>query len=274
MMAGLKTVHGSDVLYREWEIENPSAVFLLVHGLGAHSGRWEFFANYTMQYGFSSYAIELKGFGRTRQKKGHIDSLDIYEKDICKLRDILLEKNPGKKIFLLGESLGGLITFLTVLKNPDKFDGLICMSPAFQSKIKFSFLDYLKIVFAMMVNSGKEFNIPITKEMCTRDIGYQAMLDTNHSEHRIGTAKLLLEIGRGQLYSYLHKNKFNKDLLFLLAGKDKLVKNDVARKIYKGINKNNKEIIEYPEMYHALSVEIERNKVFRDIVTWVESLIG
>ena len=89
-MKVLKTVQGSDILYRQWEIENPRAIFLLIHGLGAHSGRWEFFANYTMQYGFSSYAIELKGFGYTRHKKGHIDSLDIYEKDICPLKSRLL----------------------------------------------------------------------------------------------------------------------------------------------------------------------------------------
>ncbi len=42
-------LQGENILYREWAAEpsaqSPKAVFLLVHGLGAHSARWEFLAN-------------------------------------------------------------------------------------------------------------------------------------------------------------------------------------------------------------------------------------
>ncbi len=39
---------GRDILYRKWDAlppaASPKAVFLLVHGLGAHTARWDFLA--------------------------------------------------------------------------------------------------------------------------------------------------------------------------------------------------------------------------------------
>ena len=34
-----------------------------------------------------------------------------------------------------------------------------------------------------------------------------------------------------------------------------------------------KQLIEYPEMFHALSIDLDREKVFADILNWVERRI-
>jgi alpha-beta hydrolase superfamily lysophospholipase len=273
MIHDLRTVRGTDILYRKWEVPDPKAFFIFVHGLGAHSGRWEFLANYVTQSGYSSYGIELKGFGFTPQEKGFIRSLSVYEKDICLLRDEVTGKDPGKKIFLLGESMGGLISFFTVLRNKEKFDGLICLSPAFQSKLRFSSLEYLKIAVAAFFKPRRQFKLPFTKEMCTRDIAYQAFIEGHNAEHRTGTARLLFELGRAQLYCFAHRSKFDSNALFLLAGKDQLVNNETSKKIFNGVKTADNKLIVYPEMYHALSIDMGRNDVFRDIINWTEKIL-
>jgi len=125
-----------DIMYRKWGLHSPKAVFLLVHGLGGYSGRWQFLADFFLQHDISSYAIELRGFGPTKGPRGHVASFDQYFEDISCLKNIISKENPDKKIFIIGESLGGLISFLAVAKAKKLFNGLILLSPAFKTKYK------------------------------------------------------------------------------------------------------------------------------------------
>ena len=45
------------IQYRQWGLSDPKCVFLLVHGLGAHAGRWEAFGDFFIKKNISSYAI-------------------------------------------------------------------------------------------------------------------------------------------------------------------------------------------------------------------------
>lgn len=269
-MPTLKTDEKMGVFYRCWEASSPAAVFLLVHGLGAHSGRWEFLADFLLRNNFSSYAIELKGFGETKDLKGHIGSFDVYFEDIRSICDIIKRKNPGVKIFLLGESMGALISFLLAAKAPNLFSGLICISPVFKSRLKFTFRDYTKIFFALLFNLEKQFKMPFDSAMCTNDVDYQMTMDADCREHRLATAKLLFETAKAGIRAKFLKDKIRIPVLFLLAGEDKLVDPETSKKIFQGLKVEDKQIIEYPRMFHALSIELGRDKVFEDILKWAQ----
>ena len=261
----------ASIIYREWKIQVPKTALLLVHGLGAHSLRWEFLANFFLQKNISSYAIELRGFGQTSQLKGHIDSFNIYFNDIRTLRNIIKKENTRKKIFLLGESMGAIIAFLLAISDPGLFDGLICISPAFQSRLKFTALDYIKIFLTLIYSPRKQLNMPFDSKMCTQDIAYQREMDSSELEHRLATPKLLANIALAQARAIILKNRLQTPTLFLLAGVDKLVDSETAKRIFKSLSLNDKEIRRYPDMYHALSIEIGKEKVFEDILKWIEN---
>jgi alpha-beta hydrolase superfamily lysophospholipase len=64
--------------FRRWASPPVKAVFILVHGLGAHSARWDFLASFLAGNGYASYGIEPKGFGRTpKRPRGHVDSYRV-----------------------------------------------------------------------------------------------------------------------------------------------------------------------------------------------------
>lgn len=261
------------IFYREWKVSSPRAVILLVHGLGAHSGRWNFLSETFLKNNISSYAIELKGFGETKDLKGYIDSLSIYFDDIRTLRNMIARENAGKKIFIAGESMGGLIAFLTSGQKEKLFDGVICMSPAFKSRIKFSMIEYVKILSSFIYNPRKQFKVRIDSFMCTRDNEYRKVLDSDPGEYRLATSKLLLNLAFAQIKAGRLKNKINSPILFLLAGRDKLVDSEVSGRIFDNLNLKDKTMIIYPEMYHALSIDVGREKVFNDMLKWIEHLL-
>jgi len=258
------------IIYKTWICPSPRAVFLLVHGLGAFSGRWGLLADFFLRNNISSYAIELKGFGETEGLKGHVDSFNIYFRDIRSLYEIIKRENSGKNIFLIGESMGGLISFLLAGLKPDLFDGLICFSPAFRNRMKFSLAEKIKLYFGMLLYPRKQFKMPFDSRMCTRDPDCQKAMDTDKREHRLATPRLLFNILLAGARINSLKEKIKIPVLFLIAGDaDKLTDPEKAKAVFNGLRAKDKEIIQYPDMYHSLPVELGREKIFGDILLWV-----
>ncbi len=259
------------IRYFKWTVNDPGHVFLLVHGMGAHSERWKFFANHLLKNNISSYSLELRGFGQTTDYKGHIGSLAEYYKDIASLVEIIRSENPGKKIVLAGESMGGLIAFEFFLKNPEAADALVCFSPAFANNMK---LNFAGIILPLLYNPKKQNVMPFTSAMCTRDIEYQKIMDADPREHRFATSSLLLQILFAQVRSTLSAGKIKKPVLFLLAGDDKdlLVDPKASKAVFKRMKGDNKKLIQYTDMLHALSIDLGREKVFEDVTDWIRGL--
>ncbi|MEK6567767.1 MAG: lysophospholipase [Candidatus Omnitrophota bacterium] len=259
----------NDIFYRRWPAQEPKAVLLLIHGLGAHTGRWESLADFFQKNNISSYALELKGFGQTQGARGDIDSLDTYFRDIRALHEVVKQENPQKKIFLLGESMGALICFLYAALEPQAFSGLICISPAFANKLPFSLWTYLNVVLALIFNPKRHFPVPITPEMCTRDIEYQKIIEVDPLDKHTATARLYWNIFKAQKKVGSLGDKINIPLLVLTAGEDRVVDSLAAREIFNSLRIKDKKLINYPAMRHAISLELEREKVFGDILSWI-----
>ncbi len=261
------------IIYRKWDTSQPKAALLLIHGLGGQSSRWNFLADFLQQNDISSYALELKGFGETKDLAGHIDSFDTYLADVRYLYKIIRSENPESQIFLLGESMGAFISFLTAAAEPNLFNGLICISPAFKSKLKFSFLNYINIHLSLIYNPKKQFRIPFDSQMFTRDSAYQESIESDSRERRLVTSKLLFNILIAQKQCVIFKDKLKIPVLFLLAGKDLLVDSKTSEKFFNNLPIPDKDIIIYPDMYHALSIDLGKEQVFDDIFAWIKQRI-
>lgn len=257
--------------FRRWGPSNPKAILLLVYGLGAHTGRWEFLANFFSQKGYASYAVELRGFGESQDlPRGHVDSLKIYYRDIRQLVALIQKEHPGKKIFVLGESLGGLISYMTAHLYPEHFAGLIAISPYFKSSLKLPLYEYLLIFLSLLYNPRKLFPIPFNAAMLTRDPEHQKVIENDPRELRFSSSGLLFMILVEQLRAKRLAKSIQLPVLFLLAGKDLLVDPRESKTIFERLKIADKTLLEYPEMLHALSIDRGREKVFSDILGWLE----
>lgn len=257
-----------EIGFRHWNAPAPKAVFLLVHGLGTYSGRWEEAAEFFLKNGISSYAIDLENPNQPDdpgRKDGYIAR---YRKDILHLYNKAADDNPGKKIFIIGESMGGLISFLLAADHRALFEGLICISPAFANRIKVTPSDYLKIGLSFFYDSKAAIKIPFNSSMCTRDMKWRKKLDTDPNEYKSAPARFLLEIVLAQFGAGILKGKLQSPVLFLIAGEDKIADSSAAKKIFNSLSVKDKQLVEFPGMYHALSIDLGRDKVFEEILRW------
>jgi alpha-beta hydrolase superfamily lysophospholipase len=266
---GLISEKGRGILYRKWEVPSPSAVMLMLHGLGGHSKRWESMAFYLRQKGISCYALELRGFGYTPGSTGHVDSIDKYLEDIKALYGICRRRASATDIYLCGESLGGLISFYAALRFPATFSGLVALSPAFGNTLKLSAGDYIKTAIGTFFRPRVQIELPMTPEMCTRDPGYIELLKDDEAGHSIATARMLYEIFRVQLWCRHQAPKISERVFFLLAERDKVVDNKKTKAVYDRIKISDKKLKEYPGMLHSIILDLGKEAVFKDISEWV-----
>jgi alpha-beta hydrolase superfamily lysophospholipase len=166
--------------------------------------------------------------------------------------------------------MGALAAFLVATKKPSAFDGAVLLSPAFTSRLKFTLPEYINMTVAFCFNPKKAFKIPFDTSMLTRDPEYRRMLDTDRKERRVATARLLLGILFVQMQSRLASGRMRPPTLFLVAGDDRLVDPADTKSIFKRLKVRDKKMIEYPGMRHALSIELGKENVFRDIMDWAE----
>lgn len=243
--------------FRSWKHPAPRAVFLLVHGLGAHTGRWEMMAEYFLGRGVSCYAVELPRDGCFRE----------YFADILRLRAVIAGENPSKKIFLAGESMGALIAFLLAARTGGLFAGLILLSPAFANRVSLPLSDLAKIALALFCDPGRSFGVPFDSSMCTRDAGYRKTMDADPAEYRSSPARLLADLLFHQALAGSVRS-VGMPSLFLVAGDDRIVDCRATRRIFGRLDSRDKKLVEFPGMFHALSIDTGREAVFEEIARW------
>jgi acylglycerol lipase len=111
--------------------EDPTACLLCIHGLGLQSNSYEFFGTEQSKRGLAVYAIDVRGFGSWMNSKGKSKvNFDECLLDIKQSLESIRAANPGKPIYLLGESMGGAIALRAASLYPDLVDGLISSVPA------------------------------------------------------------------------------------------------------------------------------------------------
>ena len=138
------------------------------------------------------------------------------------------------------------------------------------STMKLKISEYLDIFSSCLYRPRKQFTMPFDSGMCTRDTAYQKEMDDDFREHRLATSKLLVETAAMQFKALILKKHIASPVLFLLAGEDKLVDVKMSEKVFEGLKTRDKEINVYPGMYHALSIELDKENVFMDIFNWIE----
>ena len=113
-----------------------SITFAVIHGLGEHSGRYERFARGMAEFQMATYAIDLRGHGKSAGQRGHIDAWSQWTDDAAALIK-QVEAQASGEVVPLGHSFGGVAMLSTMLAgkapNAKRF---IVSSPALKLKVK------------------------------------------------------------------------------------------------------------------------------------------
>jgi len=264
----------TQIYYQTWRPSGKSrAIFAIVHGIGEHGARYAHVAEHLARFGFTVWACDLRGHGKSGGKRGHIDSFDDYAADVSQLIRIAKDHYPGIKVFLMGHSLGGLIAAYLAEKHPSELDGLIASAPSLKEKMKVSpvktFLGRTlsSIVPTFTTTTGLDPNLLSHDQEVVRRYVEDPLV------HKVATARWFTEYRRAQSETMQGADKITQPCLIIQSGADGIVDPSATNEFFKRIKSSDKTLKVYEGFYHESLNEVGKESVLGDIDTWLSARV-
>src|SRR5690348_11067943 len=112
---------GARLFERWWRpAGDPTAVVVIAHGYGEHSGRYGRVGPELARRGYAVYMLDHRGHGQSSGERWLVRSFQEYVADLDRFMGRVREREPGRPLFLLGHSMGGTLAALYTLdRRPD-----------------------------------------------------------------------------------------------------------------------------------------------------------
>jgi alpha-beta hydrolase superfamily lysophospholipase len=116
-----KTADELEIFGQSWRTESEEkALIALVHGFGEHSGRYGHVAEAFNKRGYSVFAFDHRGHGKSAGQRGHTPDYEHLLRDLDIFLDMARDLFPGTPIILYGHSMGGnIVTNYVISRAPD-----------------------------------------------------------------------------------------------------------------------------------------------------------
>ena len=263
-----------NLFYQCWLPEsNVKAYIVAIHDLATDSDRFEILSEYLTENGYAVYSFDLRGHRRNAGGfPGNIDSMDHIQKDIILFMDLIRKLAEDKKIFLMGHSLGGLISIIYAIDHPG-LPGVVVSSPSLGLFLE-SMVD--KKVAKKLAGSiaklapNKLIKISIDQKQLTSDLKILRKQIADKNKLDTITVKTLAEINNAMKWAIDNVSNLTCPLLIQQAGNDKLVDKEKNINFFNNVKSQDKTYKEYDGFLHDLWNEKGRAQVFQDLYIWLE----
>lgn len=269
----LKGADGTSLFTQRWEATTPRADVALAHGLSEHSGRYAHVADFLTADDFNVHAIDHRGHGRSGGRRGHIDEFEDYLRDMDVFVAAVQDRAEGRPVFLIGHSMGGLISTLFVISRDSSINGLILSGPAFAlgNNIPASVSVAARFLGRVMpgcpIPGGNSRLVSRDKQVCAN---YASDPLVHHGPYRAGFARILLD---AQAHVAHRLEEVEVPVLALHGTDDKLASADGSRKLIERARSADKSLKLYDGLYHEIFNEPEKREVFADVTSWMAKRI-
>ena len=132
---------GAKIFTYRWRPDGPvRGVMQIAHGMGEHALRYRAPLQPLLGAGIAIYANDHRGHGRTAPGVAHhgdfgSGGFQAVVDDMAVLSRHIRAENPGKKLVLMGHSMGSFAAQIYVLEHSDLIDGFILSGSAAVDKL-------------------------------------------------------------------------------------------------------------------------------------------
>ena len=270
-----KGVRDANIYFQSWLPESePRAVLLIVHGLAEHSGRYRNVVDHFVPLGYAVYGIDHLGHGKSDGKRVYVERFNDYTNTLKVYFDMIHGWQPDKPIFLVGHSMGGLISAVYLLDHQAELAGAVLSGAAVKvpNNITPAILLVGKMLSALIPRYGL---IGLDVDGVCRDpVVVQAYVSDPLVHTGKTTARLAAEMLKAMQTISGQAAKITLPIIIVQGSADKLIDPAGAQMLYDAVSSADKEIRIYDGLYHEVFNEPEHDKVLRDIEIWLEAHIG
>lgn len=257
---------GVNIFFRRWTPETElKGIILLLHGGAEHSGRYSHVAEKFSEAGYEVLGFDLRGYGKTEWRKGHLRHSLVYQ-DIDEL--LAQERERTTTIFLMGHSLGGQIAVLYCLDRRPALAGVVVTCPGLEIPDKdrkpAPILKILGLVFPTI-----SATLPIDDTKLMSDGEALESFRADPLVHFRGTFGMARDWFTGLDRAIKEADQFPLPLLLVHAEADEITLSSGSKK-FAANHPGDCELKTYEIAYHDLKWEPEWESVYGEIGAWLD----
>ena len=291
-----------DIFIHQWiNVIEPKGIVQIFHGMAEHGKRYEDFAKHLNLNGFLVFANDHRGHGKTEKNINNLGNigkngfLKIVEDEI-KLNKSIKEQYPNIPIYIFAHSFGSFIGQEFLIQYGENIDGLVLSGSAYRKgldlKLGILIARIERILFkedhkSVFLDKMSFFNF--NKKASNKNLKFSWLTsDTNkvleyENDPLCGfiftsSSFYYFFAGIDQIFKRKRFIGVNKDLpiLFLSGNLDPVGK--YGKKVYKlfdfykAMSFKNLSILMYENCGHEMINEVNRDKVYKDIVSWLNGI--
>ena len=270
----IQSKDGTKIFTRAWRPTTPArALVVLVHGFKAHGGLFDWVGIQLAQRGYSAYALDLRGHGRSDGERLHIDKLSDYTDDVDATVTMARRREPGLPLFVLGHSAGGVISCMYALEHQNQLAGLIAESFAHEVPAP----DFALAVIKGLGKIAPNLHVfKLEDEAFSRDASFVQRMKTDPLiERKAYPAYTVAELVRAD--ERLKNGGFaaiKLPVLILHGTADRVTRPHGSQRFDQLGGSQDKTLKLYEGHYHDLLNDIGREEVLDDIVAWMGNRIA
>jgi acylglycerol lipase len=260
---------GLRIFLRSWQPEGkPRAVVVICHGVNSHGGQYAWAAEQFVKGGFTVYALDLRGRGKSEGERFYVENVADYVSDVAGAVRIAKSRDPGVPVFLLGHSAGGVVSSVYALENQAGLAGFICESFAFQVPAP---------GFALAAIKGLSHiapRLPVLKlknEDFSRDPKAVEALNTDPlTADEVQPAITVAALVRADERLREEFPRITLPVLIMHGTDDKATVCHGSEFFYETVGSKDKTLKLYEGHYHDLLNDIGKESVMADITAWID----
>jgi alpha-beta hydrolase superfamily lysophospholipase len=260
------------IFFRSWRPDGaPKAVIVICHGVNSHGGQYVWAAEQFAKAGYAVYALDLRGRGKSEGERFYVETVDDYVADVAGVIRIAKERDPGKAVFLLGHSAGGVVSASYTLDNQAELAGFICESFAFQvpapnfALAAIKGLSHIAPRLPVLTLHNKDFS---------RDPKWVETLDNDPLTHKeVQPAITVAALVRADERLRESFETITIPVLIMHGTADKATVCHGSEFFYEHAGSADKTLKLYEGHYHDLLADIGKEEALADILGWIDARV-
>ena len=180
------------------------------------------------------------------------------------------EEQPGRPLYLLGHSLGGLIATAYVEERPtDGLAGLILCSPFLRLGMPVPPLKLHAARVLSLVAPALNIGNTLDPAGLSHDQDVVRAYGTDPLNHHVATARWAAEVVTAQSAALSAAGRIRLPLLLLYGDADAVADPQAGRELFAAAGSTDKTVHRYEGYYHEIFNETGRDAVVADLAAWL-----
>jgi alpha-beta hydrolase superfamily lysophospholipase len=258
------------LLFRWHPTDSAKGLVVLIHGFGEHSGRYLHVAEALNEGGYSCFAIDLRGHGRSAGPRAFVKRFSDYLDDVDAAVGLARERCPELPLILIGHSMGGLIVANWIAERGDAATGFVLSSPGMGVALSVpAWKDALGRVMSRLI-PGLAIPTGLDPRLVSRDPQVVEAYVGDRLVLTRATARWYVEFLAAQQRALETAAGVTKPALVMQAGEDGLVDAAASARYAAALGGTDVTFTRYEGLYHELFNEPERAEVLSAVVAWMD----